>query len=557
MYRARESALEEHKLKEEWAELKATEIVKSHSDDIHQIVRYLQSKIKHVNDSCNAAATAAGTGGGGANTHADGSGATGNTISNNNNNNNHMNNHNHHSNGTTTGGSSSISRYNELVAVFRSAASGLAKVESNILIARLINGNPTNNSTNSNTPSRKHSRGHATENTTPVAAAAAHHHTTKQQQSNNNNKSYRSHFTAQELFAAVYETRKLTIMRGLMEELDSTATLKMLLNMLHAEATRLRAEGRLHIDSTYLPVKSCFTVLESAQGLRLTRPQIIFIISWADCFDKEGCSVDIERFAEHAANIIPKLSVTEMLESRAEIVANNTFDEKKVLNGLREADLEKHIETALASVANSGGRVTQQQLAQVLKGIPKLNLSEREAATIAATLTQFDHKPCSLSNLNSGNTVNNNSSSSSSNAAPVTDATTTTTTPTAAVETVAEPVVACDWHDLVASAVRSTITLCRERLINRRVSLHVTSSSVPASRNGMRSSSGTQSRNNSNANSRGNTRDGNSNSSHGLNRNPTQSSKAMQQQAQNQLKQLAEKLLNIVKIQLQVGYITN
>jgi hypothetical protein len=134
-------------------------------------------------------------------------------------------------------------------------------------------------------------------------------------------KQFRSHFTTHELHEAVYEARKISVMRGLMEEIDGSATRTTILKALHAEAKRLRKAGEMSEETTYLPVKSCFKVLESLHELRLNRSQILFIISWAECFDKDGVEVDMDKFADHAANIVSKLNVKEMLETRAEVVA--------------------------------------------------------------------------------------------------------------------------------------------------------------------------------------------------------------------------------------------
>jgi hypothetical protein len=38
------------------------------------------------------------------------------------------------------------------------------------------------------------------------------------------------------------------------------------------------------------------------------------------------------------------IQVKEMIETRAEVMAAGSFDEKKVLNGMRQVDLEKHLE---------------------------------------------------------------------------------------------------------------------------------------------------------------------------------------------------------------------
>ncbi|KAJ1432023.1 hypothetical protein B484DRAFT_395173, partial [Ochromonadaceae sp. CCMP2298] len=84
--RARESAHEEHKLKEDWAEAKAEEIIKSHEVELNHIVNYLKARIRRINEDI----------------------------------------------------SEPTARYNELVSLFRSSASGLGRFEANRLIAQLL-----------------------------------------------------------------------------------------------------------------------------------------------------------------------------------------------------------------------------------------------------------------------------------------------------------------------------------------------------------------------------------------------------------------------------------
>jgi hypothetical protein len=91
-------------------------------------------------------------------------------------------------------------------------------------------------------------------------------------------------------------------------------------------------EGRrlLMVDSMYLRVKVCIAVLEKSNELRLNRTQIMFIISWAQCFDKDGTSLDITaKFADHASSIIiSKLCVRHARDARR-VMNNCGIDERK------------------------------------------------------------------------------------------------------------------------------------------------------------------------------------------------------------------------------------
>ena len=90
VYRAKESAHDEHIQKEEWANEKADEIVQSHEADILHIVNFLKNKIKRINES---------------------------VVDPN-------------------------MKFNEMANLFRSSASGLSRFEANRLINRLLSVNP-------------------------------------------------------------------------------------------------------------------------------------------------------------------------------------------------------------------------------------------------------------------------------------------------------------------------------------------------------------------------------------------------------------------------------
>ncbi|KAJ1388925.1 hypothetical protein B484DRAFT_928, partial [Ochromonadaceae sp. CCMP2298] len=140
----------------------------------------------------------------------------------------------------------------------------------------------------------------------------------------------RSHFKTYELYEAVCEARRITIMRGLLEEVDSSVTRTLLLEALRLEAARLKEQGLLveFQGQPYLPVTSCFAVLEETRELHLNRSQVMFIISWAECFDKDGTNLDLERFAEHAANIVSKLGDNDLVATRAALATTIVTTEK-------------------------------------------------------------------------------------------------------------------------------------------------------------------------------------------------------------------------------------
>ncbi|RYG67162.1 hypothetical protein EON64_08055, partial [archaeon] len=161
-------------------------------------------------------------------------------------------------------------------------------------------------------------------------------------------------------------------------------------------------------------------------------------MSWAECFDRDGLSLEIYRFAEHAASIIEQLHVPEVLETRATVITTSMLDDKKVLCGLKEKDLVHYMETGCKKYADSEGVVPFASIKEILKDLPRLKLSEREVSTILAGLPH------------PGEEVGNKSGEEEG-------------IPT---------------QDLVMPCVSLVRSLCRERTIHRRVSLIVTSSAV-------------------------------------------------------------------------------
>jgi len=328
---------------------------------------------------------------------------------------------------------------------------------------------------------------------------------------NNNNtaatsiKDMKFNFSTQELFEAVYEARKTSIMRSLLQQVDNSQLQKKVAKLLEGALETAKHAGEVSLDSTDLPVGRCFEALEKALYLHLNRSQIMFIISWAECYDREGTALEVNRFAEHASTIIAKLNGSEMIATRAQVLVKGAIDDKKALNGLREKDVARQLDMAFKRIVatlgmskakhsesssdddeegdenkakdgkeehhhvhntNSSGNgniVPGDQVIVALQSIPKVKLSEREIATIMAA--------CSISSESP----------------------------------------AVDWTAALLSLVDAIVTLCRERMINRRVSLYVTA--------------------NSNANMA-----------------VGSAAKAALEESLRQLKQLAEKLLNFVKI---------
>ena len=143
---------------------------------------------------------------------------------------------------------------------------------------------------------------------------------------------------------------------------------------------------QLEEGSELIPVKVCFTALEKTRDLRLTRSQIMLIISWADCFDKDHSFLFLEKFCSHAAAIIAQMNI--LHEVRAEVLSTANISDKKALHGWRIADLETYLETELSRVADEHGEVASHTtLWETIKSIPRLRLTDIETTTICAAFS--------------------------------------------------------------------------------------------------------------------------------------------------------------------------
>eukprot|EP01038_Epipyxis_sp_PR26KG_P005066 gene5066-7070_t len=474
VYRAKKSAAEEEKRKEEWAEQKAIEIAQSSMEDINHIVRYIRLRMRTINDS-----------------QVD-----------------------------------PERKMYEIQHLLRNPHTGLARNEANILITKLFMGSQPNtpavggdfdkrktsqihvatdatfqalnqssvsrvssNDTNSNSNSNNNSPSIKTSTNRRVSSMGnsrdlieINTSTTGTNNTNNNNlilnsinnrhrnsfdlssgvmvtptnragrashvrynmRAQRTNFSTEELTVAVFEARRISIMRGLLENIDESSLRAKITKLLEDEFNKdqpmLSDEHSVSIDSIdstgskrvivgankghFLPVKQCFHVLGKAHDLRLNHAQIMFITSLAECFSNDGLFLELYKFAEHCASIISKMHLPESLETRAEVLQQGTIHHNNLMNGLKESDLESYLQSQFSLINAEDGRMSQDDFYNILKNIPKVNLSDRETISIVAGFHGHHHS--------------------------------------------------VKWKDIIPSTISSIQALCRERMIHRRVTLLVT-----------------------------------------------------------------------------------
>jgi len=193
-------------------------------------------------------------------------------------------------------------------------------------------------------------------------------------------------YTQELFFELVVAARKRSVMRGMLHNMSKSAVSDFILHSMEHRRNALVAQRKLDAQSIYVPTQVCFQVLEDATALRLSRPQIIALISTCDAFDKTGMNVDYKLFSANASHVIEKLFDTHHQLNRANVldIAASTADEALIMNGLTEEDCKFYLETAFNDLANGGPLVPNLDFISVLKDIPLLKLSDKDAVTVFA-----------------------------------------------------------------------------------------------------------------------------------------------------------------------------
>ncbi len=235
-------------------------------------------------------------------------------------------------------------------------------------------------------------------------------------------------FTNLEL--GIFETRKLSIMFGLLENSNKGTLEKHLQGQLENEAKRIQEDEGLPEVPIYIPVRNCFEVLESSTSLRCHRTQLVAIISWADCFDEEGANVDYRRFARYAADMMSGMLTGDDINRRQKIKNDMKISDQEIMKGLTEPELTKYLSEEAEKYhkrLHGHGHATMQEgilpkhLQAIVINIPLVSLSPSEASTIIAQIPI------------SGGMVH--------------------------------------WGDFIPSAYANILTVCRERMISRRAEI--------------------------------------------------------------------------------------
>jgi Ca2+-binding EF-hand superfamily protein len=224
------------------------------------------------------------------------------------------------------------------------------------------------------------------------------------------------------------DIRRTTIMRGFIEDLPASSVAAHLQSVFNAELGRLHEAAKLKdgdafVSSTSLPLSTVFGLLERNTMVRLNRTQILGILSWADCFE-EGSSSEIncKRFARYAADVITKLNSPDQMLRRASVVKHAAFEMNNLLNGATQAEIESYLTDAFTKLQKETKVLDEFQVTSVIRNMPKVNLSDKEASTLFATIPKNPDK-------------------------------------------------GFQWKQFVPCAYLATADICRERMISRRLTL--------------------------------------------------------------------------------------
>lgn len=188
------------------------------------------------------------------------------------------------------------------------------------------------------------------------------------------------------------DIRRTTIMRGFIEDLPASSVAAHLQTLFSAELERVHAAAKARDGDAFvmpgsLPLSTVFGLLERNTMVRLNRTQILGILSWADCFE-EGSSTDIncKRFCRYAADVITKLNSPDQMLRRASVVKHAAFEMNNLLNGATQSEIESYLTDSFTALQKESKILNELHVVDVIRDIPKVNLSDKEAATLAATI---------------------------------------------------------------------------------------------------------------------------------------------------------------------------
>mmetsp|Transcript_24560 Transcript_24560/g.36164 ORF Transcript_24560/g.36164 Transcript_24560/m.36164 type:complete len:1432 (-) Transcript_24560:98-4393(-) len=191
--------------------------------------------------------------------------------------------------------------------------------------------------------------------------------------------------TATEIYHIIKNIRMASLMRGMLEEVEPSALAKHLLARFADEAEQLRIERNSSEPVFFLPVKNVVRVLESISQLRLHIAQIMTLISWADSFQSPGIGIDYREFAYYSADLIAKMYDSNEMQKRAKVLSGSSVDGNSAMKGAGREAIETFLTKELSSAVSTDGLVSHDVLHDVLKSIPRLQLSDREVAAVIAS----------------------------------------------------------------------------------------------------------------------------------------------------------------------------
>lgn len=191
----------------------------------------------------------------------------------------------------------------------------------------------------------------------------------------------------QQLFNMIYNIRRTTIMRGLLENIHSSTLAKHLLHEFADVAEQLRKQTKEKEALFHLPVKRVIQVLENATHLRLHVNQMIMLISCSGCY-QDMLGVDYKQFAYYAADEISKFYSIDALKNRQTILDN--VDTKSALRGVTKDMIDSFLMKYFLN-QELIGPVTEKHAIEAIKAIPRLNLMSGDAAAITAYFNDSDN----------------------------------------------------------------------------------------------------------------------------------------------------------------------
>lgn len=188
--------------------------------------------------------------------------------------------------------------------------------------------------------------------------------------------------TIDELERIIFMTRKVSIVRGFLQQFDQGAIKDQVISALKPFSRVSDDEEDIQ---EWVLCRDAYKALYGLTSLRLRRSQLLTLFAFAECYDENYEHVEILKFANFVSTIVSTMVSVQNLESRALAIRKGNLGEDTCLNNLTEVEIVQNLEKSLSLLPD--GLVNEKKLIEILQqDLKNLSLSHKEAAAIVASM---------------------------------------------------------------------------------------------------------------------------------------------------------------------------